>query len=479
MSICSGFEISKKNASKFCRKTWNIDSHLRFSDLLVCYESNRFSIYYIHRFVFNFFYFSSLFPFPAGRQPSSTHKKMSSSQPTPTNPSMYATKVYHVSNSDGYVALTDAEIMPYGSALTFLEKFGRIITKLHIHYDDFSRHNREKLEHTIEKYCRHSLVEITLDSFGKDVFEKVDGPFEKVIKVFIESGYGGGVVGKFNQLFPNATNLELKGLILESKFGLRCIQQHFPSLTHLSVLNDDYIHFKRGGIQPFTTNSLKRAILLNPQLTSLNLNSICDFDILVLEDIIHIDTDLLQFVKKHLPQLETLSLDLTEGENSIRDNSNEKINFENLKKFSLRFDACICFPTITSEKLEHLKFESTSTNHMTKDSQQKLLELLCINKGITKLELKGDLTTWFAEKISEDMANVSELKSSILRTFDGIVWVLENCINLTELRVWNVNDSALAELRVKYGAGNAQSTWTIKSESHGWSWTVFEKKDVH
>lgn len=153
----------------------------------------------------------------------------------------------------------------FETALKILRHFGRVCPKININYRYTTLQQRKQLEFYLGEYCANcdtsSFTEIELDNCPEDALIWIYTPLKSVQKVTIT----GDTNWNFRELktkIPNMNSLNLYWLQIGNP---TCIEQHFPALKHFQVDVRDRTDF-------FTEDNVKRTVLMNPQLESVNVN---------------------------------------------------------------------------------------------------------------------------------------------------------------------------------------------------------------
>lgn len=367
-----------------------------------------------------------------------------------------------------------------------LQKFGASAKKLIVDYVYENHRSDQELEKAIVAHCRNSLVEITLNGVAKDGFTEFEDPFEHVTKVCFNGGFGAGMIHKFNKLFPNADTMHLLEMKLDCPSDSECIEQHFPKVTHLAVVQLGYPEYDTPDVDTFSVGNLEAAIELNPQITKLELKH--NEDLECYDDLEHnaqydgiqIDSELLKFINKKLPKLEALALDFTDDRSGRR--INDKLHFENLKQLTIHFDNDLAISHITGAPLEYLSLKkSVYRLGLSQSYRDNTLKLAALNKNIAKLDLIGDWGKDFPFKqMLKGLSKLNEINLSHPIDYDIIIWVLNNCKLLLKLSVLNLTDAMVKRFETKFGKKGAKFKWTMRTEEtkNGDKSTVFEKKEA-
>lgn len=151
--------------------------------------------------------------------------------------------------------------------MKMLRNFGKEMEHLSIDYFSVSRRYEHSLENTISRYCWDTLSNIELVRLKTDSMNELDRPFTNAESVAFCDGHLGSTLGQLNKWFPNMDDLEFKDTYV---FDAKCIHEHFPQLTSITVWNDCWQQVAIGK-NIFTNSDLKVFFLLNPQLETLSI----------------------------------------------------------------------------------------------------------------------------------------------------------------------------------------------------------------
>lgn len=153
----------------------------------------------------------------------------------------------------------------FETALKILRHFGRICPKININYSYTTLQQRKQLEFYLGEYCADcdtsSFTEIELDNCPEDALNWIYTPLKSVQKVTI-TGHTNWNFKQLQTKVPNMNNLHLYWLQVRNP---TCIEQNFPALKHFEVDVRDRTDF-------FTEDNVKCAVIMNPQLESVNVN---------------------------------------------------------------------------------------------------------------------------------------------------------------------------------------------------------------
>lgn len=229
------------------------------------------------------------------------------------------------------------EVLPYQknshhlTAFLLLRNFGHLIKKLKVNYkEDYNRFNRE-FENAIIKYTTKSVTEIEFFKADKFAFAQIKRrQFKAVTKVVFANCVVGRFMFEISKWFPNAQRLELLESTMLAATDAACIEQEFPRLAHLAIINpkqqsEDMAEFEENVdfiIRTIFSNvNLKAVIELNPQLKSLKLrhnNSNAELQNFADHCGIKITQNFLAYINDKLPQLDELHIFVSQnGEDGI------------------------------------------------------------------------------------------------------------------------------------------------------------------
>lgn len=238
------------------------------------------------------------------------------------------------------------DMVSYDIRLLF--HFGGFISSIFVNYDGADDRMQMVIDDAIQSFCRKSLVSIELLNIDEDTLSTITRPFSNVEKLKFGGGFLTDRLSKFNKWFPKLRLLTLIGLEFEKS---DCIEEHFGNLKELKLSNDEVSDFVSYS-SAMTDTNVKIAIQLNPQLTVLSLSD----DKAGHDDYgIRLNKQFLTFIKRKLPQLNTLNLHVTHlKRQTIHDHV--AVKFNNLDSLA------ICIKTwsdlsnlfITSHRLKKL-----------------------------------------------------------------------------------------------------------------------------
>lgn len=278
-------------------------------------------------------------------------------------------------------------------SVVLLKTFGHLIDGLTVIYkEDYNRFNQE-LDQAIIKYSAESVTEIEFIKSDKFLFNnQIVRPLAKVTKVTFIRCVVGRCIFEFNKWFPNAHSLELLESTIVSTSDAMCIEQPFPKLTHLAIINPkQHCEYQTTNanivlLQPlFTNGNTEMAIHLNPQIKSLKLkhNHIQDeFRVHATRFGIEITPAFLHYISDKLPLLTELELLM---DTSIGNTTQEVVHFENLEglKFVVECTSDLRNCLITTGKPAKLTITSEYLN-------KHCLQFLQKNKMWRKIVFHGN-----------------------------------------------------------------------------------------
>ncbi|XP_037040098.1 uncharacterized protein LOC119077064 [Bradysia coprophila] len=276
-----------------------------------------------------------------------------------------------------------------------LERYAGLITKLHVTYNDKHHRYDKELEDAIILHCRQSLIEVELVGFDRNAFNHIKTPFPNVKKVCFRSGELSKFISGFDKWFPNASSLDLIELKILKPADTKYIEKRFPALEHLGVINprqaDEDFDYKYASkkeinslrkINIFTSVNVNATISMNPQLKSLALKHTNDDRrgyYVDDTDGIKISSDFLTFLNETLPDLEGLSLTVTQLDFGDR----AEVHFKNLKRLTMAFES--------SYTLNNFKFSTDDLEFLSLAGvlDKECAKFVSLNKNVKKLKMSG------------------------------------------------------------------------------------------
>lgn len=205
----------------------------------------------------------------------------------------------------GVILIDDHEL-----ALRIFEQFGHLIRKLAIRY---SSENIHEIIESISLHCADELIELEVDSFHVNLFNKMEKPFKNVKTLHIV-GHFNSVEGEqlsFVELFPSLSDLSLNYLEI----------MH-PNSILVEIATLRHIHINAN--QFSSPNHIRESQFLdllrrNSQINSLKLD--------------YGTRDLLKKINKIVPKLQSLEL---VNHNSIANlDDDDSIAFEHVENFTI------------------------------------------------------------------------------------------------------------------------------------------------
>lgn len=192
-----------------------------------------------------------------------------------------------------------------------LRCFGRLISKLLLLN---SRIPTKKLcsllNHYVIKYCSNSMLELETFNCSECMHIISKTRFPNVKNVSLINCITRQKITKLDECFPNINRLEFDFSMVDKK----CIRAHFPHLKHLSI------HVGTGSKYFFGKLDVKKALKLNPQLSSIHLTTHRGFS-----------ADFLRMISEQFIHLETLGIDDYTSMNF----ADEMVHFKNVKILNL------------------------------------------------------------------------------------------------------------------------------------------------
>lgn len=164
------------------------------------------------------------------------------------------------------------EKSPIGIKL--LKHFGKVITKLHIEYDECFRCSDRMIDDAIITHCQDSLIEITFENADRFTMHKIAEPFEKVRSVTFISSQFCGLISHFSTWFPKANTLHLRQQLRGEHKDRKMLENHHAALEHFWIENTSDGHPDINLTEVKVDNyNIVSFINLNPQLKSLSIVS--------------------------------------------------------------------------------------------------------------------------------------------------------------------------------------------------------------
>lgn len=370
-----------------------------------------------------------------------------------------------------------------------LERFGGLITKLQVTYNDKHHRYDKELENAIIIHCQQSLIELELVNFDKNAFDHIKTPFPNVKKVCFKSGALNKFIAGFGKWFPNANSLDLIELKILKATDKKYMEKTFPALEHLGVINprqaDEDFDYKYASskeiknlrkINIFTSDDLYAAIRINPQLKSLALKHTNDDRREYYADDrdgIKISPEFLQFLNETLLELKGLSLTITQ----LNFGDEAAVHFKNLKRLEMAFESSYTLDSfaISSDDLEFLSLAG--------ELDEECAKFISLNKNVKKLKMNGLWKTAGIDAVLPLLSTLPKLKEIELQigsglTADSAIGILTGCKSLTKMVVLKgksvVDQQSFESLRNAFEKGFNETEWQLKVDEKV---AVFEKEE--
>lgn len=368
-----------------------------------------------------------------------------------------------------------------------LERFGGLITKLQVTYNDKHHRYDKELENAIILHCQQSLIELEL----VNAFDHIKTPFPNVKKVCFKSGELNKLISGFDKWFPNANSLDLIELKILKAADKKYIEKTFPALEHLGVINprqaDEDFDYKYASskeiknlrkINIFTSVNLYATVRSNPQLKSLALKHTNDDrrEYYVDDsDGIKISPEFLQFLNETLLELEGLSLTITQ----LNFGDAAEVHFKNLKRLEMAFESSYTLDSfaISSDDLELLSLAG--------ELDEECAKFISLNKNVKKLKMNGLWKKTGIDAVLSLLSTLTKLKEielpigSGLTTAESVIPILTGCKSLTKMVVLKgksvVDQQSFESLRSAFEKECSETEWQLKVDEKG---AVFEKEEV-
>lgn len=288
----------------------------------------------------------------------------------------------------------------------------------------------------LSRQSSNIATEIRFIKADKFALVKIKKPLTKVAKVV----FAGCVVGRlnfeFNKWFPNARSLALLEPIILSRTDVVCLEQEFPKLEHLAIVDSKHHgDGDRYGFEGkydsvvkavFSNVNLKAAIDLNPQLRSLKLkhNGSNIVPLAYCNSCIDITPNLLAYINEKLPLLDELDLVVVTGVNintllyaPQHIEVPQHIHFKCLRK--------IRFVVNSSDTMKHYSISTSKPAKLIIDAcylNESLSVFLQQNKMWSKIVFYGDWSHKSYERIKlhlQKLPVLSSIKISVNGSMDG------------------------------------------------------------
>lgn len=187
-----------------------------------------------------------------------------------------------------------SDIEQFSSVLQFLRNFGHIATKLKFIGTHFHTEEIKVINQYIEKYCVQSLIELDVEHAGAHLLIATKASFPKMRKLKISNLMGLNDL-KIHKIYPAIAQLSLSmdfSVVLSYEFS------------------DEYPRFIRNVIKSL------------PKLRALSMD---EFQTI----------EFLEFIRDHLPQLESLEIFLFPDDVLLNDQG-QSVHFGSVKRFTVR-----------------------------------------------------------------------------------------------------------------------------------------------
>lgn len=277
----------------------------------------------------------------------------------------------------------------YEIALKFLRIFGHLITKMEFNGDKFYTYQIMAIGHSIAHHCSNSLVELEINHGDDYLISDSARIFSKVTTLSL---WMHKYLDRFqlNRIYPKLESLNLIGDSIEYK----SLAQQYAHLTSFRV----HLFASRSH-----DSAVEKILRENPQIRSLHLTTLPS-------------VDLLQFISKHLRDLDSLSVETTPFGFPEPPNSNgtrQTIHFESVKHFQIEIKGRARSPPevfpITFQQLKSCEIIAASLDGIPK----KLIEQ---NVGLKSLSIpattKGHAFSQILEFLTLSLHDLEEINVS-------------------------------------------------------------------
>lgn len=188
-------------------------------------------------------------------------------------------RLRHVDHSS--ITANAINIGKTATILRFLRHFGHLITKLEYTHKQHTAIEHLKINHSIQRYCAHTLLDIKMSSQRSYLIGDVNNPFEKVFNVDMSIGHIDRDNLQLHRVYPHMERFNFS--VPAGVITMTSLAQLYPHLKHLEFSEME------GDV------NLRLIVRANTQLQSLKLN-MCP------------TMELLQFLDATLPHLEALNI---------------------------------------------------------------------------------------------------------------------------------------------------------------------------
>lgn len=281
------------------------------------------------------------------------------------------------------IKISDLEI-----AADLLKAFGRLITKLALHFEyqlkTCSPSEKEQVRQIlnyVNDYTRNSLVvfEIHFSGCNVDIFSEINNPFRnaKNVSFHITQNVGNSNDTRLNHTFPRVEHLDLD---LEKVMDIQFINGTFKKLKQVHITPALFDKSVEAGFTNF--------IQMNPNITHLTIVSPTKKALLIINT-----------YQKNLEELQILR-ELREGPSCVN------YHFLSIKRLILRFSAGKCFPpkkTLFGPSLQDITLSCGA-----KDVSEDYFSFLYTYPQIKKLSAGVGLNDTSLQKLIGKLPNLSE-----------------------------------------------------------------------
>lgn len=250
----------------------------------------------------------------------------------------------------------------------FSNKFNQKMTRIKIRMPKvYNRQLLHSFGDLISNLWYDIYHETVVIEYGEQRIKESQIPFPNVKILNFNQHQLPEQITRFNDWFPN---LEKLRMISTKAINTECIEVHMPALREFTISNQCRSQFD-SVYRRFTTENVKIAIKLNPQLRYLSLHE---------DDLIRLDADMIRLVHQTLPQLEEFNFHFEDVEQM------EEIQFDNVKV------ATFCVPDAI--ELEKLPIVINGLDNLTIISRNRLttnsLEFAARYPNLKKLKIRTD-----------------------------------------------------------------------------------------
>lgn len=231
-----------------------------------------------------------------------------------------------------------------------LEKFGKFIRKLQVHYGNMRfgyavdhRRTMDAVNRLVNLHCANTVTHLIVHDNGDHFFKLMENPFTRVeyLAVFGHHNNPNGVNITFGDMFPALRNLSLPATLIDQSDS---IDRHFE---HLVELNASFYEYSQthGHHHVIPENVIKSILIKNPQIRSLKVREL--------------SATLLEVANDVLPKLEHLCI----AQSTLFDEifrTKSKIIIKSVKNLKLLY--------AVSQMPSNIEFKNLEELHVTIDS---------------------------------------------------------------------------------------------------------------